>query len=152
MHFTILHCRFFKETHKNCSFKFDKAGGTLAHALFPDDGILHFDDDETFTDGVSSGTNLFSVTLHEIGHLLGLSHSQINIAIMHQTYKKYDPNMALTDDEKRGIEYIYGEIKTQLSPMEYRKILIISPGLIFLQKASLVGLFSGELIFGGAYY
>ena len=34
----------------------------------------------------------------------------------------------------------------------YRKIPIISPGLIFGQKAFLPGLFSGELIFGGAYY
>ena len=34
----------------------------------------------------------------------------------------------------------------------YRKIPIISPGLIFVQKADLVGLFSGELIFGGAHY
>ena len=29
---------------------------------------------------------------------------------------------------------------------------IISPGLIFVQKAFLLGLFSGELIFGGACY
>ena len=34
----------------------------------------------------------------------------------------------------------------------YPKIPIISPGLIFVQKAFLLGLFSGELIFGGAYY
>ena len=34
----------------------------------------------------------------------------------------------------------------------YRKIPIISPGLIFVQKVFLLGLFSGELIFGGAYY
>ena len=34
----------------------------------------------------------------------------------------------------------------------YRKIPKISPGLIFFQKAVLLGLFSGELIFGGAYY
>ena len=34
----------------------------------------------------------------------------------------------------------------------YRKIPMISPGLIFVQKAFLVGLFSGELVFGGAYY
>ena len=31
----------------------------------------------------------------------------------------------------------------------YRKI---SPGLMFVQKAFLLGLFSGELIFGRAYY
>ena len=36
-------------------------------------------------------------------------------------------------------------------PMSYRKIPIISPGLIFVQKAFLLSLFSGELIFGGAY-
>ena len=30
--------------------------------------------------------------------------------------------------------------------------MIISPGLIFVQKAFLVGLFSGKLIFRGAYY
>ena len=34
----------------------------------------------------------------------------------------------------------------------YHKIQIISPELIFVQKAVLLGLFSGELIFGGAYY
>ena len=35
---------------------------------------------------------------------------------------------------------------------QYRKIQIISPWLIFVQKAVLLGLFSGELIFRGAYY
>ena len=34
----------------------------------------------------------------------------------------------------------------------YRKIPMISPGLIFVQKAFLLGLFFGQLIFGGAYY
>ena len=38
------------------------------------------------------------------------------------------------------------------SQQVYRKIPIISPGLIFVQKAFLPGLFSGELIFGGACY
>ena len=35
---------------------------------------------------------------------------------------------------------------------KYRKIPIISPGLIFVQKAFWLGLFSVEPIFGGAYY
>ena len=34
----------------------------------------------------------------------------------------------------------------------YRKILIIGLGLIFVQKIVFLGLFSGELIFGGVYY
>ena len=36
--------------------------------------------------------------------------------------------------------------------LTYCKIPTIRPGLIFVQKAFLLGLFSGELIFGGAYY
>ena len=40
----------------------------------------------------------------------------------------------------------------EISSNEYHKIPIISPGLIFVQKAFLLGLFSGELSFGGAYY
>ena len=36
-----------------------------------------------------------------------------------------------------------------LQVLKYRKIPIISLGLIFVQKAVLLGLFSGELIFGG---
>ena len=34
----------------------------------------------------------------------------------------------------------------------YHKIPMISLGPIFVQKAFLLGLFSGELIFGEAYY
>ena len=36
--------------------------------------------------------------------------------------------------------------------LRYHKIPIISPGFIFVQKAFSLGLFSGELIFGGAYF
>ena len=35
---------------------------------------------------------------------------------------------------------------------QYRKIPIISPGLIVVQKAFLLGIFLGELIFGWACY
>ena len=44
------------------------------------------------------------------------------------------------------------KLQTWRKLSEYRKIPIISPGLLFVQKAFLLGLFSGELIFGGAYY
>ena len=30
---------------------------------------------------------------------------------MHKIYKDYDPNMKLTDEEKHGIDYIYGELR-----------------------------------------
>ncbi|KAL9970718.1 hypothetical protein ACROYT_G023132 [Oculina patagonica] len=100
---------FFAKVHSPCLSKFDDAGGSLAHAFFPQVGTVHFDDDETFTDGTSSGINLFSVALHEIGHLLGLKHSRNTSAIMHETYKGYNPNMKLTEDEKHGIDYIYAQ-------------------------------------------
>ena len=46
-------------------------------------------------------------------------------------------------------EHMMAQFKVE---MNYRKIPIISPGLIFIQKAFLLGFFLGELIFGGAYY
>ena len=40
----------------------------------------------------------------------------------------------------------------EISLAKYRKIPMISPRLIFVQMAFLLGLFSGKLICGGAYY
>ena len=105
---TICHSRFFAKGHGSCPFPFDGVGQDLAHAFSPPVGTVHFDDDETFTDGTPNGINLFSVALHEIGNLLGLRHSSHSPAIMHHTYKGYDPNMKLTIDDKNGIDYIYG--------------------------------------------
>ena len=102
-------CRFHRLKHGPCTFQFEGTGGSLAHAFPPEDGVAHFDDDEVFTDGTSAGINLFSVALHEIGHLLGLRHSQNTSAIMYKTYKAYDPSMTLTSEERDGIEYIYGK-------------------------------------------
>ena len=44
------------------------------------------------------------------------------------------------------------EIQSALWFIIYRKIPIINPRPIFAQTALLLGLFSGEVIFGGAYY
>lgn len=101
--------RFLAGKHRGCLHPFDGPGGVFAHAFYPDEGDLHFDADENWTDGVYHGTNLYSVTLHEIGHLLGLRHSNKATAIMHETYKAYDPNMKLTTTEKLGINFIYGK-------------------------------------------
>jgi hypothetical protein len=74
-------------------FSFDGRGSVLAHAFFPKDGRLHFDDDELWTyedasqikDG--SYTDLLSVTIHEMGHALGLPHLQQEEAIMYPYYR-----------------------------------------------------------------
>ena len=51
------------------------------------------------------------------------------------------------EEQRHALQYRIKAIR-----VNYRKIPIIGPGLIFVQKAFLLGLFSGELIFGGACY
>ena len=50
--------------------RFGRAGGVLASAGYPEQGNLQFDSSEAWRPNVLLGT-----ALHEIGHLLGLSHS-----------------------------------------------------------------------------
>ena len=96
---------------------FDDQGGpdgnTLAHAFFPPPvggtwaGSLHFDEFEQWKETPGgAGTRLFNVALHEIGHLLGLSHSQDNRAIMYAYYAE-DRN-DLRPDDIAGIQSLYG--------------------------------------------
>ena len=85
---------------------FDKSGGTLAHAFFPRQGRasgdMHFDDDEFWTLGSFSGINLTQVAVHEIGHSLGLEHTNVRGAIMFPSYEGYRPDLDLAEDDIRG--------------------------------------------------
>lgn len=50
-----------------CTVSF--VGGVLAHAYFPQfSGAAHFDDQENWSVNSYSGTNLFQVASHELGH------------------------------------------------------------------------------------
>jgi predicted Zn-dependent protease len=90
-------------------YPFDGPGKTLAHAFYPQDGRLHYDADENWsTDPAMDQTDLESVTVHEIGHLLGLHHSTDHPeAIMYPTIEAGKKKRDLAQDDIDGIHALY---------------------------------------------
>ncbi|KAM3713053.1 hypothetical protein ACJW31_01G226400 [Castanea mollissima] len=95
---------------------FDGPGGHLAHALPPTNGRLHYDADENWTVGNTVSRNqidLRGVSLHEIGHLLGLGHSQNESSIMYPSIKEgqkiwtRQKKRNLSSDDVDGLKSLY---------------------------------------------
>jgi hypothetical protein len=99
-------------------FPFDGRGRVLAHAFYPAGtnpepiaGDLHLDADETWSDG--GATDVFSVILHELGHSLGLGHSDHPEAVM---YPYYRASVTLHDEDVAAIRLLYEAVETPATP------------------------------------
>ncbi|KAJ8607736.1 hypothetical protein MRB53_031266 [Persea americana] len=100
---------FFSRSHGDGS-PFDGRKGVLAHAYEPTVGVVHFDTDERWA--INPSFNEFfdvkTVAMHEIGHLLGLDHSNDPNARMYPTVHGGRRKVELGADDIQGIRTLYG--------------------------------------------
>ncbi|KAJ8775055.1 hypothetical protein K2173_020059 [Erythroxylum novogranatense] len=90
-------------------YPFDGPRGILAHAFAPTNGWFHYDGDEQWSDvPTQDAFDLESVALHEIGHLLGLGHSQVQGAVMWPNIPSGTTLRQLQNDDIQGIRALYG--------------------------------------------
>jgi len=90
---------------------FDGPGDVLAHASYPSpyqerQVFLHFDDAERWVDSNTQNVDLLTVAAHEIGHNLGLDHSNDPNALMYPSYS--GPHRFLGNDDVAGVQSLYG--------------------------------------------
>ncbi|XP_006833838.1 PREDICTED: stromelysin-1 [Chrysochloris asiatica] len=142
-------------------FPFDGPGNTLAHAFSPGPGIdgdAHFDDDEQWTED-KTGTNLFLVAAHELGHSLGLFHSNNIEALMYPLYNPLTDlaRFHLSQDDVNGIQSLYGPppvshdetVVPTPNPPEHETQDMCDPALSFDSVSTLRGEF---LFFKDKYF
>lgn len=118
---------------------FDGAGGVLAHGYFPQahpqaSGDIHFDAGDAWSlDGVG-GFNIFIVAAHEIGHALGLKHTDIAGNLLNPFYNAGQDFLGA--DDIAGIQAIYGAaVQPPKGVPEAGTLMLLSLGLLGLAGA-----------------
>lgn len=87
---------------------FDGRLGALGHAFWPAfGGDLHLDESELWDLGKPlPAVDLFQVVLHELGHALGLGHTNVFEAIMYPFYRLRE-NVQFDSDDIDGLKFLY---------------------------------------------
>ena len=123
-------------------YPFDGPGRTLAHTFYPAPpnpepiaGDLHFDEDETWR--IGARIDLFSVVLHELGHALGLGHSDNPADVM---YPYYHMAGLLAEGDIAAIRLLYAarEAADETPPENGLRLVVDSPADGFTTRSSTV--------------
>ena len=137
-----LHILFGTRNHGDAS-PFTGTSGVIAHAYFPAPpnpepiaGDVHFNDDMPFR--IGADTDLFSVALHEVGHALGLPHTDSGNTVMYPYYRKYH---ALTSVDIANIRQLYlsSDAATSTAPTATFRLLVTPVAATALDLADLAG-------------